>query len=253
VPSAEATVRTERRGRVLVVRIEREAKRNAIDRATADGIDGALNQFEDDDEMWAGVITGTTTVFSAGTDLRDGSGRTERGGEYGLIRRRRSKPLVAAVEGPAFGGGFEIALACDLVVASRSARFALPESRRGVVASSGALFRAMRALPLNVARELLITGAELDAERGYQIGFVNRVTEPGGALAAALELAEDICASSPVSVAASLTALAAQHEADDAAGWEATARAVERVTASEDMKEGVSAFFERRAPRWTGR
>jgi enoyl-CoA hydratase/carnithine racemase len=253
VPSAEATVRTERRGRVLVVRIEREAKRNAIDRATADGIDRALNQFEDDDELLAGVITGTTTVFSAGTDLRDGSGRTERGGEYGLIRRRRSKPLVAAVEGPAFGGGFEIALACDLVVASRSARFALPESRRGVVASSGALFRAMRALPLNVARELLITGAELDAERGYQIGFVNRVTEPGGALAAALELAEDICASSPVAVAASLTALAAQHEADDAAGWEATARAVERVTASEDMKEGVSAFFERRAPRWTGR
>jgi enoyl-CoA hydratase len=253
VPSAEATVRTERRGRVLVVRIEREAKRNAIDRATADGIDRALNQFEDDDELLAGVITGTTTVFSAGTDLRDGSGRTERGGEYGLIRRRRSKPLVAAVEGPAFGGGFEIALACDLVVASRSARFALPESRRGVVASSGALFRAMRALPLNVARELLITGAELDAERGYQIGFVNRVTEPGGALAAALELAEDIRASSPVAVAASLTALAAQHEADDAAGWEATARAVERVTASADMKEGVSAFFERRAPRWTGR
>ena len=129
MPSAAATVRAERRGRLLVVRIEREAKRNAIDRATADGIDAALNRFEDDDELWAGVITGTTTVFSAGTDLKDGSGRTERGGEYGLIRRRRSKPLIAAVEGPAFGGGFEIALACDLVVASRTARFALPESR----------------------------------------------------------------------------------------------------------------------------
>jgi enoyl-CoA hydratase len=253
VPPGTATVRSERRGRVLVVRIEREAKRNAIDRATADGIDAALNEFEDDDELWAGVITGTTAVFSAGTDLKDGSGRTERGGEYGVIRRRRSKPLIAAVEGPAFGGGFEIALACDLVVASRTARFALPESRRGVVASSGALFRAMRALPLNVARELLITGAALDADRGYQIGFVNRVTEPGGALAAALELAEDVCASSPVSVAASLTALAAQHDVGDAAGWEATARAVERVTAGDDMKEGVSAFFEKRVPRWTGR
>ena len=100
-----------------------------------------------------------------------------------MIRRRRAKPLIAAVEGPALGGGFEIALACDLVVASRTARFALPESRRGVVASSGALFRAMRALPLNVARELLITGAVLDADRGYQIGFVNRVTDPGQALA----------------------------------------------------------------------
>jgi enoyl-CoA hydratase/carnithine racemase len=133
-----------RRGHVLLIRMAREAKRNAIDRAMTHGIDEALNLLDDDDELWAGVITGTTTVFSAGTDLKDGSGRTERGGEYGMIRRRRAKPLIAAVEGPAFGGGFEIALACDLVVAARSARFALPESRRGVVASSGALFRAMR-------------------------------------------------------------------------------------------------------------
>ncbi len=249
----DATVRRERRGRVLVVRIEREAKRNAIDQATADGIDAALNLLDDDDGLRAGVITGTTTVFSAGTDLKDGGGRTARGGEYGLIRRRRVKPLIAAVEGPAFGGGFEIALACDLVVAARTARFALPESRRGVVASSGALFRAMRALPLNVARELLITGAVLDADRGYQLGFVNRVTDPGQALAAALELADDVCASSPVSVAASLAALAAQHDAADAAGWAATTSAVERVMASDDLREGVAAFFEKRPPRWTGR
>jgi enoyl-CoA hydratase len=249
---ASPCVHYERRGHVLVIRMEREAKRNAIDKAMTHGIDEALNLLDDDDELWAGVITGTTTVFSAGTDLKDGSGRTERGGEYGIIRRRRAKPLIAAVEGPAFGGGFEIALACDLVVAARTARFALPESRRGVVASSGALFRVMRALPLNVARELLITGAVLDPERGYQIGFVNRVTDPGQALTVALELAEDVCASSPVSVAASLTALAAQHEADDAAGWELTAEAVERVKASGDIKEGVSAFFEKRQPRWTG-
>jgi enoyl-CoA hydratase/carnithine racemase len=169
-----------------------------------------------------------------------------------MIRRRRAKPLIAAVEGPAFGGGFEIALACDLVVAARTARFALPESRRGVVASSGALFRAMRALPLNVARELLITGAVLDADRGYQVGFVNRVTDPGQALTVALELADDICASSPVSVAVSLAALAAQHEAGDATGWAVTAEAVERVKASDDMREGVSAFFEKRPPRWSG-
>jgi enoyl-CoA hydratase/carnithine racemase len=253
MPPVESTVRHERRGRILVLRIDREAKRNAIDRATTGGLDEALNLLEDDDQLWAGIITGTTAVFSAGTDLRDGAGQpTERGGEYGLIRRRRNKPLIAAVEGPAFGGGFEIALACDLVVASRTARFALPESRRGVIASSGALFRAMRALPLNVAKELLITGAVLDAGRGYQLGFVNRVAEPGEALALALELADDICASSPVSVAASLAAITAQHDAVDAAGWEVTAQAVERVTASDDITEGVTAFFEKRQPRWTG-
>src|SRR5258708_1714860 len=173
VRPSSSIVRYERRDRALVIRMEREAKRNAIDQPMTGGIDEALNLLEDDDELWAGVITGTTAVFSAGTDLKDGSGRTERGGEYGVIRRRRSKPLIAAVEGPAFGGGFEIALACDLVVAARTARFALPESRRGVVASSGALFRAMRALPLNVARELLITGALLDADPGYHIGFVH--------------------------------------------------------------------------------
>ena len=236
-----------------MVRIDREAKRNAIDRATADGIDEALNLLEDDHQLWVGVITGTTAVFSAGTDLKDGAGGpTERGGEYGVIRRRRNKPLIAAVEGPAFGGGFEIALACDLVVASRTARFALPESRRGVIASSGGLFRAMRALPLNVAKELLITGAVLDADRGYQLGFVNRVADPGEALAVALELADDVCASSPASVRASLSAIAAQHDTADAAGWEVTARAVERVKASDDLREGVSAFFEKREPRWTG-
>jgi enoyl-CoA hydratase/carnithine racemase len=254
MPSDQSTVHSERRGRVLVVRIDREAKRNAIDRMTASGIDEALNLLEDDDQLWVGVITGTTTVFSAGTDLKDGTGGpTERGGEYGVIRRRRSKPLIAAVEGPAFGGGFEIALACDLVVASRTAGFALPESRRGVIASSGALFRAMRALPLNVARELLITGAVLDADRGYQLGFVNRVTDPGQALAVALELAGDICASSPVSVSASLSAITEQHDAADAAGWEVTARAVDRVKSGDDIREGISAFFEKREPRWTGR
>jgi enoyl-CoA hydratase/carnithine racemase len=134
VRPASSCLRYERRGHVLVIRMEREAKRNAIDKALTRGIDEALNLLDDDDELWAGVITGTTTVFSAGTDLKDGSGRTERGGEYGMIRRRRAKPLIAAVEGPAFGGGFEIALACDLVVAARTARFALPESRRTISA-----------------------------------------------------------------------------------------------------------------------
>ncbi|WP_327100546.1 enoyl-CoA hydratase-related protein [Nocardia vinacea] len=248
------TVRQERRGRVLVVRINREEKRNAIDRAVAEGIDAALNLLDDDPTLWVAVLTGTASVFSAGTDLRDGAGGgTERGGEYGIIRRRRAKPLIAAVEGPAYGGGLEIVLACDLVVASRTARFALPETRRGVVASSGALFRTLRALPLHVAKELLITGAVFDAERAHQLGLVNRVTEPGRALDAALELADDVCASSPVAVGATLAAIASQYDAADADGWDATAEAVARVMRSEDLKEGVAAFLEKRPPQWRGR
>ena len=248
------SVRQEVRDRILVVHIEREAKRNAIDVETALGVDAALNRLDDDPELWVGVLTGTRTVFSAGTDLKDGMDfRTERGGEYGVVRRKRVKPLVAAVEGVAFGGGFEIALACDLVVASAGARFALPETLRGLAPTSGALFRVLRALPLHVAKELLITGAELSAEQARRFGFVNRVTEVGRALEGALAVAEEICASSPVAVRAVLDAVAAQLAEDDRRGWEETARAVETIRGSADSREGIAAFFERREPRWTGR
>lgn len=252
--SATPTVVEELHGRVLVVRIVREHKRNAIDVETARGLDGALNRLEDDPDIWAGVLTGTSTVFSAGTDLRAGAdARTDRGGAYGVVGRRRLTPLVAAVEGPAVGGGMEIALACDLVVASRTAWFALPETRRGVVATSGALFRAPRALPPHVAKELLVAGSSLDAERAHQWGLVNRLTEPGEALATARELADDICRSSPVSVRATLAALHEVRAAEEDAGWAATARASDTVAASADMREGIDAFFERREPRWRGR
>lgn len=248
------TVRETVHGRVLVVHMDREAKRNAIDRQMAQGISAALDRLDDDDRLWVGVITGTGSVFSAGSDLSSGgSAKTDRGGEYGLVRRRRTKPLIAAVEGPALGGGFEIVLACDLVVASATARFALPESRRGVVATSGALFRAVRALPLPIAKQLLITGTGLSAERAHHFGVVNTVTEPGAALDEALVLAEDICHSSPVAVRQTLAALADQYTSADEIGWAATARAIDAVTGSADLKEGVQAFFERRTPQWRGR
>jgi enoyl-CoA hydratase/carnithine racemase len=195
-------------------------------------------------------------VFSAGSDLassRDGSARTERGGEYGVIRRDREKPLIAAVEGPALGGGFEIVLSCDLVVASSTASFGLPEVKRGLVPTCGGLFRTPRVLPLNVAKEMLLTGDRLSPERAYALGLVNEVTEPGEAVARALALAARICAVGPVGARASLRALERTVAERDELGWGATSTATDAVRASDDIREGLAAFFEKREPRWTGK
>jgi enoyl-CoA hydratase len=245
-------VRTQTHGRVAVIRLERPAKRNAIDHVATRELDNALNDFQDDPRYWVGVLTGTADLFCAGTDIVSGPGDpTQRGGEYGLIRRKHTKPVIAAVEGLALGGGFEIAMSCDLVVASRAAEFGLPETQRGLVANSGALLRAMRCLPVNLARELLITGARLGAQRAYEIGFVNRLADQGNAVGVALELAAEVCASSPASVRSTLQALDEQWVADEAVGWDATARAVERIQAGPDLEEGLAAFAEKRSPRWS--
>ncbi len=243
-----------RDGPVLVVSMERAAKRNAIDRVMADELDQALNQLDDDEDLWVGILTGTAEVFSAGSDLTAGGDYVStRGGEYGVIRRQRRKPLIAAVEGPALGGGLEIVLACDLVVASRAARFGLPEVRIGVVPTCAGLFRGPRALPVNVARELILTGRPLDAARAYDLGMVNMITEPGAAMESALALARDICVNSPVAVQACVAAVNAILAESDPIGWRETERALGTVTASNDAREGVAAFLERRPPRWTGR
>jgi len=246
------TVSADRHGRVLVVRIERPDKRNAIDEATTQGIDEALNGFQDDPTSWAAVLTGTSDVFCAGTDIVAGPGEpTARGGPYGVIRRRHTKPIIAAVEGLALGGGFEIAMACDLVVASTAASFGLPETRRGLVANSGALVRAMRCLPVNIARELLLTGARLDAGRAHDIGFVNRLAEPGRAVEVALELAEEVCAASPTAVSATLGALEEQWSDAEERGWAATGRAELRIAEGPDKREGLDAFAQKRAAVWS--
>ncbi|WTW93596.1 enoyl-CoA hydratase-related protein [Streptomycetaceae bacterium NBC_01309] len=248
------TVVLERHGRVLVIALRREHKRNAVDQDISDGIEKGLDLLEGDPDLWCGVITGTPTVFSAGTDLSAGyAPKTERGGSYGMIRRPRTKPLIAAVEGFALGGGFEIVLACDLVVASREATFGLPEVRRGLLANCGAIFRAPRTLPLNVARELLVTGDPTDAARMYGLGVVNRLTEPGHALEGALELAERVCLNSPTAVSHVLQAVEQVTAADDELGWRVTEEGFRTVVASEDAKEGLTAFLEKRTPEWTGR
>jgi enoyl-CoA hydratase len=200
------------------------------------------------------VLTGTPVVFSAGSDLSsNGDYNTERGGEYGLIRRRRRKPLIAAIEGFALGGGLEVAMSCDMVVAASNARLGLPEVRRGLVPTSAGLFRAPSSLPVNVARELILTGEPMSAQRGYEVGFVNRVCEPGAALEVAVELARTVCLNGPVAVQACLVEINDELNADDERGWSATTRAKEAISASDDLHEGLRAFFEKREPRWSGR
>jgi enoyl-CoA hydratase len=248
------TVETTRHGRVLVIRMAREAKRNALDATITAGIDAAMNELEDDPELWCGILTGGEQVFSAGADLAAGPGEpTERGGIVGLINRTRAKPLIAAVEGFALGGGLELVLCCDMVVAATTASFGLPEVKRGLMPDFGGAFRVSRVLPVNVARELLLTGGTLTAERAERLGFVNVLTEPGGALGAALDLAERVCANAPVAVRESLGIVTAEVVGDETASWERSHAAHARLLATDDVKEGISAFFERRPPVWSGR
>jgi enoyl-CoA hydratase len=248
------TVSTVRHGRVLVITMAREAKRNALNADITAGIDAAMNELEDDDDLWCGVLTGGQKVFSAGADLAGGPGEpTERGGLVGLITRQRSKPLIAAVEGFALGGGMELVLCCDLVVASRQAEFGLPEVKRGLMPDFGGAFRVARSLPTNVARELLITAQNLGAERAERLGFVNLVTEPGQALSGALQLAEKVCANAPLAVREALGIFALEANGDETEIWSRSDAAHRRLVASEDVKEGIGAFFEKRPANWTGR
>lgn len=239
---------------VLTITMVRRSKRNAIDGEMTLALDAALNRLDDDPNLWVGIITGGSDFFCAGTDMAATSGQpTERGGVYGVVGRTRAKPLIAAVEGFAYGGGFEVVMACDLVVAADDARFGLPEVRRGLVATSGALFRAARVLPLNVAKELLVTGNDLSPAEARGLGLVNRVTAPGGALDGARQLASEITANAPISVQQSLRVVDALASGDDDRGWELTRQARRVIGESEDSTEGVAAFFEKRPPRWTGR
>lgn len=247
-------VQTLRVERTLVIGLDRPDKRNAINGALTQGLDEALNLLEDDDDLWCGVLTGGPDVFCAGADLAEGPGEpTERGGFAGITSRVRPKPLIAAVEGYALGGGFELVLSCDLVVASRTATFGFPEVKRGLLADFGGVFRAPRVLPPNVALEMLLTGEPLEAERAERLGFVNRLVEPGLALDVALGVAATIEGNAPLAVREALALARNEIHGDEAAVWEASHAALARLLASSDVAEGVAAFFERRDPHWTGR
>jgi len=253
-PSA---VRTEVAGQALVITINRPHARNAVNAAVAAGIADAVDRLEDEPALRVGILTGAQGTFSAGMDLRaalagespDVVGR----GFGGLTRADTTKPLIAAVEGWALGGGFELALACDLIVAANDARFGLPEVKRGLLAAGGGAIRLTRRIPHHLAMELLLTGEPVTAERAERLGLVNRLAAPGDAIATALELADRLAANAPLALAAVKRIVRATERTAEDTGFEIQQQIVAQLFASADVREGLVAFAEHRDPVWQGR
>ena len=258
VTALSEAVNLEVRGHYAVITIDRPEARNAVNGAVANGIEAGIDRIEEDDALWVGIITGTPPVFCAGADLKEiNSGNaaglsTKRGGFAGIVQRERTKPIIAAVDGPALAGGTEITLACDLIVASRSATFGIPEVKRSLVAGAGGLFRLGRKIPLNLAMECALTGDPITAEPAHHHGLVNVLTDDGGALDAAFALADRICANAPIAVRATRKIVLEATHAPDELGWRMSAEGMGQAMCSEDFKEGLTAFIEKRPPDWTG-
>jgi enoyl-CoA hydratase len=250
-------VLTERRDGVLLITLNRPDARNAVNRAVAEGIAAALDELDGAQELRTGILTGAGRAFCAGMDLKaflqgERPYAADRG-FAGIVQRPPEKPLVAAIEGFAVAGGFEVALACDLIVAARDARVGIPEVKRGLVAAGGALLRLPRRMPYHVAMELALTGEPIDAERAARLGLVNRLAEPGGAVDAAFELAAVIVRNGPLALAASKRVLVEQSGWAPEEAWHCQGEIVGPVMISEDAREGAVAFAEKRDPRWQGR
>ena len=250
------TIARERRGKVEILRLNRPEARNAIDPATSASIKAALDEIEADPGVWCTIITGTGPVFCAGADLKviaGGGGldiMTARGGFAGLVERPLTKPLIGAINGTAFAGGFEITLACDLVVAADTASFGLPEVQRGLLASAGGPIRLAQRVPLAVALEITLLGEPLSAERARQLGLVNRVVPAEAVLDEALALADRLIANSPAAVRGARELVRGAADLDDADAWALNRRLMREVAQSPDGIEGATAFVEKRAPVW---
>ena len=253
----EQAVLTERRGRVLLITLNRPDARNSVNAALAQGIAAALEELDGDDELSVGVIAGAGKGFCAGMDLKafvqGESPHVEGRGFAGITQRSAAKPLIAAVEGFAVAGGLEVALSCDLIVAARGAKLGIPEVKRSLVAAGGALLRLPRRIPYHAAMEMALTGDPISAERGHELGLVNRLAEPGAALDVALELAEAIAGNAPLALAASKRIVLESPGWSEDEAWQRQGEIAGPVFVSEDAREGATAFAEKRDPVWNGR
>ncbi len=253
----QPAVLTERRGNVLLITLNRPQVRNAVNAALAEGVGKALDELDADGELSVGVLTGAGGFFCAGMDL----GAFVKGespwygdrGFAGIAQRSADKPLIAAIEGFAVAGGMEIALACDLIVAAQGAKLGIPEVKRSLVAAGGALLRLPRRMPYHVVMELALTGDPFPAERFHDLGLVNRLTPPGGAVDAALELAATLAKNGPLGLRAAKQILQEQWDWSTEEMWAKQGEIAGPVMASEDAKEGAGAFKEKREPVWRGR
>lgn len=252
-------IRFEVDGRVAVITLDRPEARNAINGAMAEAIEGAIDRLEDDDELWVGILTHNGPAFCAGADLKEIAAgnrdalRTKRGGFGGIVLRERTKPLIAAVDGHAVAGGTEIALSCDLRVASRASVFGIPEVKRSLVAAAGGLVRLPRVLPPAIAMELAVTGDTISAERAHHFGMINDLCEPGEAVACARVLADRILANAPLAVQASRQLILDAPGQSDREGMRAAGEAMVALSRTEDFAEGPRAFIEKRPAEWKGR